>query len=408
MLVPIMASWVASEAKLDAMRCCLQSIKEQARAPSALLVVISFGAATNALAHRTRALIDELLPGQPVLQQPVGVVISQFEHYRLAVTALRAKRKSLRSVWVAFSDDDDLWHPRRLEMIHTAVAQVDADPSVTQVRFPWFATRSEQTTLATASPAPRTASDVDHLLRTRAARIYNSDATELTESEHWASVSRLELLTAFLDVASPAMLACPFCDLAYERFSHLFAYDASGKPVVDGGEAVTVAWSDQQPWMYFYSVPEGGSMDKQCQAFASMDGAAGGHASSSALTPTTADRELAEAILPAHTRRFPATAYNSVGRLSRKLAHLRRNLCVTVCQRLWPCRQLASPIQLCEALVKDVERTFASPAQAAEDYALLAQLKPLRSCLRNFGMGKACSEEVADRFERHVMSRCKR
>ena len=148
-------------------------------------------------------------------------------------------------------------------------------------------------------------------------------------------------------------------------------------------------------------------MDKQCQAFASMDGAAGEHASSSALTPTAADRELAEAILPAHSRRFPATAYKSSERLSQKLAHLRRNLCVTVCQRLWPCRQLASPSQLCEAVVKDVERTFSSPAQAAEDYALLAQLKPLRSCLRDFCMGKA-SEEVADRFERHAMSRCKR
>ena len=49
--------------------------------------------------------------------------------------------------------------------------------------------------------APRTASDVDGLLRTRAARIYNADATELTVSEHWASVSRLELLVAFLESA---------------------------------------------------------------------------------------------------------------------------------------------------------------------------------------------------------------
>lgn len=414
MVVPIMASWVSSEAKLDAMRCCLQSIKDQSsRKAQSLLLVVSYGAATEALARSARALLDELLPGQPVLQQPVGVAISQFEHYRLAVASLRAQRKSLRcQVWVAFSDDDDLWHPRRLEMMHTAVAQVVADPTVTQVRFPWFATRSEQAPSGSPSgslsdAAPRAASDVDRLLRTRAARIYNHDATELTESEHWASVSRLELLAAFLDQATPAMVACPFCDLAFERFSHLYAYTADGKPVVEGGEAVTVAWNAQQPWMYYYRVPEGGSMEKQCQAFPSMDGAAGGgHASSSALTPTADDQRLAGAMLPAHTRAFPATRYRSAALLSVKLAHLRRNLCVTICQRLWPLRQLASASQLAEGVIKDVERTFSSAAQAAEDYALLAELKPLRSCLRDFGMG-AASEEVADRFERHVRSRCR-
>ena len=145
-------------------------------------------------------------------------------------------------------------------------------------------------------------------------------------------------------------------------------------------------------------------MEKQCQWFGTSAGG-GAHASSGTFEPTEAERALAERLLPAHLARFPASphARGGVDGLSAKLAHLRRNLCVTICQRLWPVRMLAPAAQLCEAVVKDVERTFGGASQAAEDYTLLAASTPLRKCLSDFGV--EC-DEVANRFERHCKRMC--
>ena len=87
-----------------------------------------------------RTLLAKLVPEHVALEQPHAR--SQFEHYRELADfvahqcAPAAVRKPL---WVAFTDDDDVWHPRRLETFYLGVKQVEADARVTQLRFPWFA-----------------------------------------------------------------------------------------------------------------------------------------------------------------------------------------------------------------------------------------------------------------------------
>ena len=46
---------------------------------------------------------------------------------------------------------------------------------------------------------PSNAAEVDRLLKSGGAQLYNNDADEMTQTEHWASITRLALLRAFFD-----------------------------------------------------------------------------------------------------------------------------------------------------------------------------------------------------------------
>jgi hypothetical protein len=230
--------------------------------------------------------------------------------------------------------------------------------------------------------------------------------SELDSSEHWTGISRLTLLDAFLSVAPAKLVASRFADLAWERYSAQFAFDARGKPVVDGGESVPVQWTKQQPWMYYYNVPPGGSMIAQCQQMPFSDETT--HYSSHVEEPTAEERKIAVRVLAelpgraATERRAEGDA--AVERIARKLAHLRRNLSVTCAQRLWPLRAMVSGEQMLAALWKDLQRCWEGYAPnvrsnaTAEDCVLLDASKPLRALLRDFGI----AQEVASLFEANI------
>ena len=397
--ITFLASHIATPAKLDALRACLQSAVNQSWIKShsrpALCLMVSWSAANAELACAVRSLLADIIPEQIALEQ-MGT-LSQFDHYRqLAVLVCHLSSAVRRWLWVGFSDDDDIWHPRRVETFYAGMSQVEREPTVTQLRFPWFAVRAEN-----SSAVARSTADVDSMLARGAARLWNTDASEMDSSEHWTAIARFALFDAFLAVAPPKLLANRFADLAWERFSAQFSQDARGRPVVEGGESVMVAWTADQPWMYFYNVPPGGTMLTQCQMLPCAPD--GSHSSGGGDPPTAEDRTVASQLL-ARVPRLLASQLCDEGsaaeeRIARRLAHLRRNLSVTVIQRLWPLRHLVTAEQMVAAVVKDLERTWQGHDADAmvEDYILLDASKPLRALLGDMRM----QLDAAVLFEAH-------
>ena len=406
-----MASHIASASKLDGLRACLESVRAQSWASkhgnTALCLLISWSAETPELAEHARLLLARMVPEQVALEQPRKC--SQFEHYQLCMAFVRqhldAKRRAL---WVGFSDDDDLWHPHRLETFHQGVDQVDGDKTVAQLRFPWFAVRSESA--PPGSEGVRSTAEVDAMLQRGTARLWNTTADDGETSEHWTGLSRLALLEGFLSVAPPALLAGRFADLAWERASFLGVHDEKGRRMAACGESVAMAWTPGMPWLYFYNVQPGGSMEARCQSLAvNPDGT---HASGGVDAATSEDYAharrllqtlptLAASALRDEARQRDQGTKEAEERIAKKLAHLRRNLSVTCAQRLWPLRWLVTKEQMLAGLWKDLQRTWeAYPAAtrgsaSAEDCVLLDASRPLRSLLRDLNIPEA----VATLFE---------
>lgn len=187
-----MAIHIASSPKLDGLRACVQSIVAQSWAAkhtsSSLCLLISISAASVQLLTSARQLLRELVPDHVVLEQPTA--FSQFEHYAALarwVAEHCGSAASRRQLWVGFSDDDDVWHPMRLETFHRGVVQVAGDAAVTSLRFPWFAVRSDDAPAACEHVC--TAEAVDAMLRRGQARLWNTDAVRAVvraRSNTWA------------------------------------------------------------------------------------------------------------------------------------------------------------------------------------------------------------------------------
>lgn len=378
----------------------------------ALGLLISWSAGSEELARRVRSLLTELVPEHVALEQPHAH--SQFEHYReLAafVATQTCHRASRRDVWVGFSDDDDLWHPRRLETFYAGLADAHGRPSsagatVTQLSFPWYAARHDDDARRggggrAEQVAVHSTAEVDAMLR----RCEASVTRLSSESEHWTAVSRFDLLDGFFRAAPPYLVASPFADLAWERFSAVHSDDGRGRSVIEGGESVVVPWTCDACWMYYYNMPACDNMKAHTQRLHHTAGGSSVHASSAHFAPTPEEWSTAQRMVAS----WPisrAKASEAEARAAHHMAHLRRNLSVTCASKLWTLRWRASAQQMLEMLSRDLERTWrAHPPDmqdeiAVQDCKMLDASRPLRELVHGLDLPIA----LVDLFE----ARCAR
>lgn len=249
-----------------------------------------------------------------------------------------------------------------------------------------------------------------------------------SQSEHWTAIARFDLLDAFFTAAPPKLVASPFADLAWERYSSSPTFrDAQGGRGVDerdlaGGASVCIEWTREHPWMYFYNAPPGVHVkgNVQCAHEAPANapqhptgGADGGtdgsssaaHMSSANWAPTPEEWTVAagvSATMPIG-KEDKEDKEQRIERLAKSLSHLRRNLSVTCAQGLWPLRWRATPRDMHMLLIKDLEKTWkAHPADKQReviviDYKLLDAAKPLARLVQGLELPR--SQELVKLFE---------
>merc|ERR1719324_1644049 len=110
-----MASHIDSEIRLRHLRTCLKSVEHQVALPRAMFVGIS---ASEDRYADVRCLLGRVFEniearGCEVQVRLSSVRLTQFQHYRALLPKMRGADGA--SSWVLFTDDDDLWHPRRVQ-----------------------------------------------------------------------------------------------------------------------------------------------------------------------------------------------------------------------------------------------------------------------------------------------------
>ena len=230
----LIAVHISSAERIAQCRGMLRSVAAQEIKPVPLVLSWS---ADDAHAAAFQDMLDSVGAGlphfNPVAQKGKH---SQFEHYELAARELRrlvgdgSKNGSL--CFAIFSDDDDIWHPRRAGTFLMAVtdrakaAPTDAILCLTTCRPDAEHARSAR--------EPR---DVDALIRRRHAEVHASDGRG---HEFFQFAVELGLLEAFFAFESRAVLASPYCDLRFSKFLLNVTPDA---PAFKAPET---------NWMYFY------------------------------------------------------------------------------------------------------------------------------------------------------------
>lgn len=270
----LLASHIGSRKRLAYLRLCLESISQQEDAPECL--VVSWYA-DDSLAAEVAALFKTLkLPRVRlrVLRQPQR--LSQYGHLREALAAfeLEAPRGAAGAAasWLLFSDDDDIWHPKRVQFARLACA--DASPSSSAAapskrkgsapqssgnrdgrgRTNALAFGTYAYPIEDAGQEARTAQEVHRLLDTRHCAIW------LGASEIFQYAVRPDILREFVRHEAESVLSHRFADV---RFAQYMKHERGGVRELNADDLMQLdgrqpasereksAWLVRH-WMYFY------------------------------------------------------------------------------------------------------------------------------------------------------------
>jgi hypothetical protein len=125
-LAVLLASHVSSKKRLRYLSFLLNSIAEQVEQVEGLYV--SWYAIDEALACATQELLSRTVLPLRVRTMRQARRLSQYQHFRKALTAFERDRGGNSPVpaWLLFTDDDDLWHPQRVRLTRCACSAVTA------------------------------------------------------------------------------------------------------------------------------------------------------------------------------------------------------------------------------------------------------------------------------------------
>ena len=248
-IVSLLASHISSPRRLQYLQQCLRSIAAQTDAPAALYLSWY---ADDVLAPAVKSAFESVGLGSMrfvPLQQSAR--LSQYEHLRRALERAQAEMPAgqAASTWLSFSDDDDLWHPRRIELIRHACVQ---HPDAQALAFGIYAHPVDD-----ACREAATAQDVDKALDRRQGGLF------LCASEIFQFAVRPHVLQAFFTAEPASVIRHKFADVRFSQYlrhqmgqrkgsyvslgkDELAALDSGGRGGLDAD-----GWLVRN-WFYFY------------------------------------------------------------------------------------------------------------------------------------------------------------
>lgn len=252
-IVALLACHVSSQQRLDYLLHCLRSVAAQQEQLPDVLYLSWSAQSAELMSSATTALATMQLPFRLVLlpqRQPQR--LSQYEHlsHALAGAERESTRRRAAATWLVFSDDDDLWHPRRTSLVRLACAAATAN--IEAIVFPIYAYPLDE-----RAQAARTCAEVDACLSQRSAALW------LGPCEVFQFAVRPGLLRRFLATEPPAVLRHRFADVRFAQYvrqqhkRHVQVPSAAQlMSLCDGGSGATAAPAEEEwlsaNWMYFY------------------------------------------------------------------------------------------------------------------------------------------------------------
>ena len=202
-------------------------------------LIISTSIVDDAIKAEFDARLDAFKRKHAAIDTTLTVLVSrvrktQFQHYKHILE--RFPELVTQNPWIMFTDDDDIWHPKRTMMYHHAIEFIETTgkTGVDRVSIPYYV---ESTGTDVKDYA--TASEIDLAITTGTIKRSTCD----TNYVH--SCVRLERLHYFLTHSTDELVQCTYADVRFEYFVCSEGHER-------GKESVTTTepWADG--WLYFY------------------------------------------------------------------------------------------------------------------------------------------------------------
>ena len=228
-------------ARLGALRGMVGSWRLQtSRDACPLLVSMSCDAGIAPLVTR---VVEQLLResgGDLRITVHVGERHSQFQHYRSLVKGASpivppsgVPREGFQrgsAPWVMFTDDDDVWHPRRVEYYLNGIAELEVEPSERVLAL----------CVRGVAIGPFQGSDVERAIACGKVKTSKRNDHGL---EHWMFGCRVSTLEDFLDRASEELIADRYCDMYLVKYlAYSEGFMCGEIPVQASADAMPPMW----------------------------------------------------------------------------------------------------------------------------------------------------------------------
>jgi hypothetical protein len=209
-LVGVCGSHLDSVQRIGYLRAMLRSWAEQEHG-IALYLSLS---CEPGLEEEVSKEVERLQNAHPTLTMSrVETKRSQFQHYALITQRLLAEHTcNSDSVWVLFSDDDDIWHPRRTLEMYTnlkAMRHMRSLTSTSACVLPYYLDCPGTANVLTWKQA-------EDAIRRGTATIEYSPRRSTTEL--WLAACLLKHLADFIARSSDALLAHRYCDMCLSKY----------------------------------------------------------------------------------------------------------------------------------------------------------------------------------------------
>lgn len=252
-LIGLLAAHFAAsdQVRVDRLRRVLQSVEEQTyRVP----LLVSWSAedeeAEAPVAAQAKAVLKEFEAAGTVHAMPrLRGRYAQFQHYARLQQTLRRHVRPGEKPWVFFSDDDDIWHPRRAEEYLTAI---EDRPEVEVVHSRLHLSPG----LSPRLPVEATASDVTRLQREGSLRLSVSPEHPqpglfgTATGEYFDSSVAFNVFDAFFCMHNDAVFRNKFADIRFRTFT--LKWPGGVYRFLPRGDGHEGADLERLPWMYFY------------------------------------------------------------------------------------------------------------------------------------------------------------
>lgn len=255
-LIGLLAAHFASpdQGRLERLRRLLRSVQEQTY-PVPLLLSWSVEDSLD-VGAQTQDVLDEFAASGVLHAMPcLRGRRSQFQHYARLRNTLRRHVTPEDNPWVFFSDDDDLWHPRRAEEFLTAIEDRPKGEDVVYSRV------HASPGLAPRLPFTATADDVTAMEAEGQLRV--SIGPEKAEpglfgtssGEYFDAAAAFRVFDTFFEQHNDAVISNRFADIRFRTFmlkwlGGVYRFLPKGARNSAGGND-----RGQMPWMYFYDRP---------------------------------------------------------------------------------------------------------------------------------------------------------
>lgn len=269
----MMASHIAAMHRATLLASCLQSIVDQTH-PFRLLISWSAASpelqsAASDVIRRAVAASSEKFGESTITVFYSARPLQQFEHYRLLFDlhdkAHERSGQHFSDKWILFSDDDDIWHPRRVAGFIDLLQWVynsQHEGELNAVLVPWCVQRKEP-----HIDHPMCAADVGKMISDGTLSIQEElqpqvdgasllGETSAPRGEYWQYAVRYSVAQEFFTrVANRSLLANQFCDCAFGSFVQHWN---EGNICVHPGYSPACG-----NWMYYYRTKEAGGAGAQ-------------------------------------------------------------------------------------------------------------------------------------------------